>query len=73
MWGGCRRVKFDHLDKAFCILKLDTLKKQEDEGQGSGNIIRRIDLIVAPSEQYPYALVSWTGSKVHLHVDVHIQ
>ena len=27
-------------------------------------ITRRVDLIVSPPEQYPFALVSWTGSKV---------
>ena len=28
-------------------------------------MIRRVDLIVTPPEQYPFAVVSWTGSKVH--------
>ena len=56
----CRRVQFDHLDKAFCIMKLTV-----DEGDRKETvIIRRVDLIVTPPEQYPFSLVSWTGSKV---------
>ena len=58
--SSCRRVQFDHLDKAFCIMKLTV-----DEGDGKETvIIRRVDLIVTPPEQYPFSLVSWTGSKV---------
>ena len=68
-----RRVKFDRLDKAFCILKLDTTglghsDKEEEEGKReittAAPLIRRVDLIVCQPEQYPFALVSWTGSKV---------
>lgn len=87
-----RRVVFDHLDKAFCILKLDTLSKEctgdcerevnaeqapetdpetgregRQDSSSNSTMIRRVDLIVSPPDQYPFALVSWTGSKV-LHV-----
>lgn len=66
----CRKVVFDHLDKAFCILKLDTeeadksKEPREDQEGREQFIIRRMDLIVAPPHQYPFAIVSWTGSKV---------
>lgn len=67
---SCHRSgAFDSLDKAFCVLKLDTdssdfkLKAAEEECE-SGYLIRRVDLIVSPPDQYPFAMVSWTGSKV---------
>ena len=94
-----RRVGFDHLDKAFCILKLDISERQcgqqqggdrergrrdeigteqtsdgeagtEGWGEGSStsSVIRRVDFIVSPPDQYPFALVSWTGSKVYTHI-----
>jgi hypothetical protein len=50
-----KRVKFDNLDKAFCILKIN----HED----SSVAVRRVDIIVVPPAQYPFALLSWTGSK----------
>lgn len=86
--GKQRRVVFDHLDKAFCILKLDTLSKEctgdcerevnaeqapetdpetgregRQDSSSNSTMIRRVDLIVSPPDQYPFALVSWTGSK----------
>ncbi len=91
-------MKFDHLDKAFCILKLDPFGLMDDdkeegeeeerwEGGGADKdqavekraearsqkqppLIKRVDFIVAPAQQYPYALVSWTGSKVTLFPDL---
>ena len=79
-----RRLVFDHLDKAFCILKLDsggvvggeestgchdergepTPEGDPEQAKKESTIIRRVDLIVSPPDQYPFALVSWTGSKV---------
>ena len=56
-------MKFDHLDKAFCILKLK--QKTDYQRKEIGDVIRRVDLIVTPPKQYPFAVVSWTGSKVH--------
>lgn len=41
-------------------LKDDDSKQQEN----TLTVIRRVDLIVTPPEQYPFALLSWTGSKV---------
>ena len=94
-----RRVGFDHLDKAFCILKLDISERQcgqqqggdrergrrdvigteqtsdgeagterWGEGSSTSSVIRRVDFIVSPPDQYPFALVSWTGSKVYTHI-----
>ena len=77
---------FDHLDKAFCILKLDsggveggeedtgchdergetTSEGDPEQARKESTIIRRVDLIVSPPDQYPFALVSWTGSKVRI-------
>ncbi len=44
-------------------------EEEEEEREEAGEhhqppLIRRVDIIVAPARQYPYALVSWTGSKV---------
>ncbi|NP_001079251.1 DNA nucleotidylexotransferase [Xenopus laevis] len=59
----------DHFQKCFTILKLP--KRQMD----IGNIIDphecerknwkavRLDLVITPYEQYPYALLGWTGSR----------
>jgi len=49
----------DQLDHCFCMFKMDT-----QESEVIPSIIRRVDIIVAPYEQYPWALVGWTGSKV---------
>ena len=68
-----RRVVFDNLDKAFCILRLDSAElyptnpDSDDELSLPADLIRRVDLIVSPPEEYPFALVSWTGSKVSGH------
>lgn len=73
--GKKRRVKFDHLDKALCILQLKASLQTQIKGSAhhqkkatlsssdDGPLIKRVDLIVAPPHQYPFALVSWTGSK----------
>ena len=29
-----------------------------------GSVVRRVDLIVTPPKQFPFALLGWTGSKV---------
>ena len=60
---------FDSLDKAFCVLKLDgaTVDSKTEVAEEScprAELIRRVDLIIAHHDQYPFALVSWTGSKV---------
>ena len=60
-----RSGAFDSLDKAFCVLKLDSSESQVTESDDQRtDLIRRVDLIVSPPDQYPFALVSWTGSKV---------
>lgn len=62
------------------MLKLDRSKMWSDSDGDknlilpeSVDLIRRVDLIVAPPDQYPFALVSWTGSKVGIgmHIIVH--
>lgn len=51
----------DHLDHCFCMFKIDT-----HTAEVTPDMIRRVDVIVAPHDQYPWALVGWTGSKVQL-------
>jgi hypothetical protein len=74
-----RRGAFDSLDKAFCILKLDSTglgpvssESEPDSPTTPKDLIRRVDLIVSPPDQYPFALVSWTGSKVTFCKDLHV-
>jgi len=62
-----RKVKFDHLDKAFCVMKLSA--EQCGCTEKWPQQVFRIDLIVAPPKQYACALLSWTGSKVSLTQD----
>ena len=33
-------------------------------GARGGSAVRRVDLIVTPPKQFPFALLGWTGSKV---------
>ena len=33
-------------------------------GGKGGSVVRRVDLIVTPPKQFPFALLGWTGSKV---------
>ncbi len=74
-----RRGAFDSLDKAFCILKLDSTgldpgssESEPDSPTTPKDLIRRVDLIVSPPDQYPFALVSWTGSKVTSCKGLHV-
>ena len=34
-------------------------------GGRGGSAVRRVDLIVTPPKQFPFALLGWTGSKVN--------
>ena len=64
------RVTFDHLDKALCILSFNESHIGLDAAiLNSLPLVRRVDLIVSPPEQYPFALVSWTGSRVSTNED----
>ena len=73
----CRKVKFDHLDKAFCMMKLSA--SQCGCVEQWHQQVFRVDLIVTPPRQYACALLSWTGSKViwwitthtHTHIFTH--
>ena len=62
------------------MLKLDRSKTRSDSDGDknlilpeSVDLIRWVDLIVTPPDLYPFALVSWTGSKVGIamHITVH--
>ena len=57
-----RKVKFDHFDKAFCVMKLTG--EHCNSLTQSPQVLFRVDLIVVPAKQYYCALLSWTGSKV---------
>ena len=57
-----RKVKFDHFDKAFCVMKF-TGEHCNSLTQSPQKLFR-VDLIVVPAKQYHCALLSWTGSKV---------
>ncbi|XP_065919109.1 fidgetin-like protein 1 isoform X2 [Dysidea avara] len=59
--GKQKKVKFDHLDKAFCVMKLSA--EQCGCTEKWPQKVFRVDLIVAPPKQYACALLSWTGSK----------
>ncbi len=53
----------DSLDKAYTS-QLMTLTSALDLSSGDRDWrARRVDLIISPASQYPYALVGWTGSK----------
>ncbi|NXO84092.1 TDT nucleotidylexotransferase, partial [Sitta europaea] len=62
----------DHFQKCFAILKLyqprvdsstcNTSKKLEMAEVKDWKAIR-VDLVIVPFEQYPYALLGWTGSR----------
>lgn len=45
-------------------MKLQLKDDDNEQKENTLTIIRRVDLIVTPPEQYPFALLSWTGSKV---------
>lgn len=40
------------------------MSQRREEESRKQNMVYRVDFIVSPPEQYPFALVSWTGSKV---------
>lgn len=49
--------------------KTDTTESHTDTtdtrtGGRGGSAVRRVDLIVTPPKQFPFALLGWTGSKV---------
>lgn len=57
----------DHFQKCFLILKLhhqrvDSDKSIQQEGKTWKAI--RVDLVMCPYEQYAFALLGWTGSRV---------
>ena len=41
-------------------------------GGRGGSAVRRVDLIVTPPKQFPFALLGWTGSKVKKMLHVYI-
>lgn len=52
---------------------MQTTGEADETGTSTGSssseqmaaVVRRVDLIVAPHKQFPFALLGWTGSKVH--------
>ncbi|XP_061194429.1 DNA-directed DNA/RNA polymerase mu-like isoform X2 [Saccostrea echinata] len=54
---------FEDLEPAKKKAKTGDLSPQEIAAQPRSWIARRVDLIIAPYDQYFYSLVGWTGSK----------
>ena len=74
----------DNLDHCFCMfqatktmmataseneLSMSTTKMTDSCTGERGGAVRRVDLIVTPPNQFPFAVLGWTGSKVHVHTD----
>ena len=66
----------DNLDHCFCMFQVPTTKistekdlpmSTTEKTGGRGGAVRRVDLIVTPPRQFPFALLGWTGSKVPSH------
>ncbi|XP_068702707.1 DNA nucleotidylexotransferase-like [Montipora foliosa] len=67
----------DHLDHCFCMFQLIkttnaptmsnasamTSAERTSFSEERGGLVRRVDLIVTPYKQFPFALLGWTGSK----------
>ena len=72
--------QMDNLDHCFCMFQVTTTTAAtttvnatttEKTGLNSTSCteerrgaVRRVDLIVTPHKQFPFALLGWTGSKV---------
>lgn len=54
---------YEDSEPAKKILKTNELSPEDIAAQSRSWIARRVDLIIAPYDQYFYALVGWTGSK----------
>nr|CAB3265010.1 DNA-directed DNA/RNA polymerase mu-like [Phallusia mammillata] len=52
----------DQFEKCFSIFKLDLPKSTKNGNEKPWKAIR-VDLIVVPTDQYPFALLGWTGTK----------
>jgi len=66
----------DHFQKCFAILKLYqprvdnssyNMSKKCDMAEVKDWKAIRVDLVITPFEQYAYALLGWTGSRVSNH------
>lgn len=66
----------DNFQKCFAILKLYQPRADNSSGNTSKNLDMaedkdwkaiRVDLVITPFEQYAYALLGWTGSRVSNH------
>lgn len=53
----------DHFEKAFCIYKLKTKEPSITSQEGKDWRAVRVDLIMVPYNEYPFALLGWTGTK----------
>lgn len=66
----------DNLDHCFCMFQVPTTKisterdlpiSTTEKAGVRGGAVRRVDLIVTPPKQFPFAVLGWTGSKVPTH------
>ncbi|XP_039264433.2 DNA-directed DNA/RNA polymerase mu-like [Styela clava] len=53
----------DHFEKCYGIFKVDKTDKAAGENHKRTWTARRVDLIVVPYSQFPFAVLGWTGSK----------
>ena len=51
----------DRLDTCYCMF---SSLASDAASSSSTSAVCRVDLIVAPASQFPFALLGWTGSKV---------
>lgn len=55
----------DHLERCFGIFSFPRTLLKLPLSEEKPCVARRVDLIVTPASQWAYALVGWTGNKVH--------
>lgn len=60
--------RLDHFESCFSIFKLDVPNEHIKSSSTEAEKLRnwkalRVDLVVTPFSQYPFALLGWTGSK----------
>ncbi|XP_075766726.1 DNA-directed DNA/RNA polymerase mu isoform X2 [Pelodiscus sinensis] len=53
----------DRFERCFSILRLEAQRGQRGPGAARGWKAVRVDLVVAPISQFPFALLGWTGSQ----------
>lgn len=57
----------DDFERSFCVFRLpqplETTGEKPSQPHPTWKAVR-VDLVVAPASQFPFALLGWTGSKV---------